>query len=130
MTLTLLVARFFSIALLVVGISHLIQPRLWRDFFILLKRTRVAGIIIAMYTFPQGLLIVLTHNVWVWDVPLILTVCGWGMTFKSILYAFIPQAAERAISEEENAHRKYAAGGAFIIPVSLLLIYHYFFRAA
>jgi hypothetical protein len=129
MSLAVFVARFFSVSLLAVGVSHLIQPRLWRDFFILIKRTGVAGIIIAMYTLPQGLLIILSHNVWVWDVPVIITISGWGMTIKSLLYAFVPRMAERAIPEEESAYRKYAIGGALIIPVSLLLVYHSFFRA-
>lgn len=129
MTLTLLIARFFSVALFVVGLSHLLQPRLWADFFIKIKRTGVAGIIIAMFTFPQGLLIALGHNVWVLDVPVIITICGWGMMVKSIIYALVPRMAERAIPDGEDAHRKYAAGGACIIPLSLLLIYHSFLVA-
>ena len=129
MSLTVFAARFFSVTLLVVGLSHLIQPRLWRDFFIILKKTGVAGIIIAMYTFPQGLLIILCHNIWVWDVPVIITISGWGMTIKSLLYAFVPRMAERAIPEEESAYKKYALGGALMIPVSLLLVYYSFFKA-
>jgi hypothetical protein len=129
MSLTVFVARFFSVTLLVVGLSHLVQPRLWRDFFIILKKTGVAGIIIAMYTFPQGLLIILCHNIWAWDVPVIITISGWGMTIKSLLYAFVPRMAERAIPEEESAYKKYALGGALMIPVSLLLVYYSFFKA-
>ena len=130
MWLTAFIAKFFSVTLLAVGLSHLLQPRRWADFFIKMKRTGLAGIIIAMYTLPQGLLIVLGHNVWVWDVPVIITICGWGMTIKSLIYAFAPRMAERAIPEGENAPRKYALAGAFIIPVSLLLIYYSFFRTS
>ena len=57
-----LIARFFSVSLFLVGLSHLIQPRLWRDFFIKIKGTGVAGLIIAMYTLPQGLLIILDRK--------------------------------------------------------------------
>jgi hypothetical protein len=124
-----LIARFFSVSLFLVGLSHLIQPYLWRDFFINIKGTGVAGIIIAMYTLPQGLLIVLGHNVWVLDVPVIITICGWGMTIKSVIYALAPKRAEAIIPEGPNAHRKYALGGALMLPVSLLLIWHSFFRA-
>jgi hypothetical protein len=124
-----LIARFFSVSLFLVGLSHLIQPRLWRDFFIKIKETGVAGLIIAMYTLPQGLLIVLGHNIWVLDVPVIITICGWGMTIKSVIYALLPKRAEAVIPEGPNAHRKYALGGALMIPVSLLLIWHSFFRA-
>lgn len=128
MTLSVFIARFFAVSLLVTGISHLAQPKLWRDFFLLLKRTGVAGIIIAMYTFPLGLAIIIGHNIWVLDVPVITTICGWGMMLKSVSYVLIPGQAERMIPEDERAHRKYFWGGAFIIPLSLLLIYSSFFR--
>ena len=87
MTITTFVARFFSVSLLVVGLSHAVQPKLWRDFFLMLKGTGVAGIIIAMFTFPVGLMIVVGHNVWVFDAPVIITISGWGMTIKSLIYA-------------------------------------------
>jgi hypothetical protein len=130
MSIPTLIARFFSVSLFLVGVSHLAQPRLWRDFFIKIKETGVAGIIIAMYTLPQGLLIVLGHNIWVLDIPVIITICGWGMTIKSITYAVLARRAERVIPSGVDAHRKYAWGGALMIPVSLLLIWHSFFRAA
>ena len=129
MSIPILIARFFSVSLFLVGVSHLAQPRLWRDFFIKIKETGVAGIIIAMYTLPQGLLIILGHNVWVFDIPVIITICGWGMTIKSITYLLLPGRADSVIPVGPAAHRKYAWGGALMIPVSLVLIWHSFFRA-
>lgn len=128
MAIPILIAKFFSVSLLLVGLSHLFQPGCWRDFFLRIKESGVGGIIIAMYTLPQGLLIVLGHNVWVLDVPVIITICGWGMTIKSIIYLLLPRRADRIIPVGPNAHLKYAWGGALIIPVSLLLIWHSFFR--
>ena len=130
MTITTFVARFFSASLLVVGLSHALQPKQWRDFFLQLKRTGVAGIIIAMFTFPVGLLIVIGHNVWVFDAPVIITTSGRGMTFNSLTYALLPGRAEKMITDGSDAHRKYAWAGAAVIPLSLLLIWHSFFRAS
>ena len=129
MTITTFVARSFSVSLFVVGLSHAVQPKLWRDFFLLLKRTGVSGIIIAMFTFPIGLMLVVGHNIWVFDVPVIITISGWGMIIKSVTYALIPGRAERMIPDASDAHRKYAWAGVGIIPLSLLLIWHSFFRA-
>ena len=129
MTIIDFIERFFSLSFFIVGVSHAVQPKLWRDFFILIKSTGVAGIIIAMYTFPLGLLIVVGHNVWVWDVPVITTICGWGMTIKSLTYVLISGRAERMIPDDVNAHRKYALGGMVIIPITALMIWDAFFRA-
>ena len=126
----LFIERYFAITLLAVGLSHIALARQWRDFFLLLKGTGVAGIIIAMFTFPLGLLIVIGHNVWVFDLPVIVTVCGWGMTLKSLTYALIPGQAERMIPTGENAPRKYAAAGCVALAIGALLLYHSFFRAA
>ncbi len=125
----LFIERYFAISLLAVGLSHIALARQWRDFFLLLKGTGVAGIIIAMYTFPLGLLIVLGHNIWVLDVPVIVTVCGWGMTIKSASYALLPGQAERMIPAGVNAHRRYRAGGFVALAIGGLLLYHSFFRA-
>jgi hypothetical protein len=122
------VARYFAVTLLVVGLSHAAQPRLWHKFFLALKQTGLAGIIIPMFTFPVGLALVLAHNVWVWDIPVITTVCGWGMTIKSISYAVLPGRAEQMIATRAGAHRLYAVGGYFAIALSALLLYHYFVR--
>ena len=125
----LFIERYFAISMLAVGLSHVALAREWRDFFLLLKRTGVAGIIIAMFTFPLGLLIVLGHNIWVLDLPVIVTVCGWGMTLKSASYALVPGQAERMIPSDENAQRKYRAGGFVALAIGALLLYHSFFRA-
>jgi hypothetical protein len=125
----LFIERYFAISMLAVGLSHIVLAREWRDFFLLLKRTGVAGIIIAMFTFPLGLLIVLGHNIWVLDLPVIVTVCGWGMTIKSLSYALIPGQAERVIPADANAHRKYRVGGFLLLAIGALLLYHSFFRA-
>jgi hypothetical protein len=126
----LFIERYFAISLLAVGLSHIALAREWRDFFLLLKETGVAGIIIAMFTFPLGLLIVLGHNIWVLDLPVVVTVCGWGMTLKSASYALVPGQAERMIPAGANAHRKYRAGGCVALAIGGLLLYHSFFRAA
>ena len=124
----LFIERYFAISLFAVGLSHIALARQWRDFFMLLKGTGVAGIIIAMFTFPLGLLVVLGHNIWVFDLPVIVTICGWGMTLKSASYALIPGQAERMIPMGANAHRKYASAGFVALAIGGLLLYHSFFR--
>ncbi|MEW6736225.1 MAG: hypothetical protein AB1489_33335, partial [Acidobacteriota bacterium] len=68
------------------------------------------------------------HNIWVFDLPVITTICGWGMTLKSVSYICIANQAEKMIPVGENAHRKYVYGGIIMLPITLLLIYQAFFR--
>ena len=126
MTLSIFIAKFFSISLLVTTLSHALQPTYWRDYFMFLKKTGVAGIIIAMHTFPLGLLIVIGHNKWVFDLPVIITIRGWRMTLKGIAYALFPKKAEAVISENSPSY----AYGWLLIPLGLVMVWDSFFRSA
>ncbi|MGH8104464.1 MAG: hypothetical protein ACREJQ_08090, partial [bacterium] len=60
-------------------------------------RAGLAGIIIAMYTYPAGLIIVAAHNDWTPGVSALVTFCGWGWTLKSTLYLLFPAIVNRAM---------------------------------
>ena len=70
---------------LVMGLSHLVQPRLWARFFEAVRLTGLAAVIVPLYTLPLGLVLIVTHNVWTLGWPLLLTIAGWAMTIKSAL---------------------------------------------
>ncbi len=120
------IERFYGLSLVVVGLSHICQPRLWADFFLLLKRTGTAAVIIPMFTFPVGLLIVLGHNVWVADVAVLVTIAGWGMMFKSVTYALIPGHADRMVPDGPRANRMYVYGGIAAVVLGAVILYQGF----
>ena len=65
---------WFALTLVIIGLSHAAQPRLWAEFFNAMKQTGFAPLIIGMYTLPTGLVILLGHNIWVWSWPVWLAV--------------------------------------------------------
>ncbi|WP_165228110.1 hypothetical protein [Aquisphaera insulae] len=93
--------------LLIACLSHASQPKLWAEFFRVLTRTGVAPLIIGMYTLPIGLLVVVGHNRWAWDWPVMVTVAGWGMTLKSILYMIVPGVSERMLARADRCKRGF-----------------------
>ena len=76
-----------------------VQPKLWVRFFEVL-RAGIAPFIIPMYTLPIALVLIVGHNVWVWDWPVFLTIAGWGMTIKSALYLVAPSLADRMLEKK------------------------------
>ncbi len=124
----MMLERFFAIAFLAVGLSHIVQAQMWADFFAALRKTSYAALVIAMFTLPQGLTIVVWHNVWVWDLPVLLTVAGWGMTFKSIHYMLNPKFADRMIEGPGASPRNYLVGGIIILILGGALGYQGFIR--
>ena len=84
-----------AICILVTGLSHIIQPRVWSEFFIMLrKKGKVGSILAGLLHFPLGVIIVALHNVW-HGLPIVVTIVGWGFLLESVLYLVYPEHGMR-----------------------------------
>jgi uncharacterized protein YjeT (DUF2065 family) len=118
----LVLQKIFALVFVIIGLSHIVQPKAWAEFFTVVKNTGVAGLIIAMYTLPVGLVLVVTHNRWGWDWPVLLTLAGWGMTVKGAVYIVAPAVADRALSRFEKQPRRFMqAGGGISALIGIVL---------
>jgi hypothetical protein len=87
---------FASITFIVIGCSHVVQPRGWAEFFVLLRSLGTAGSFFnGLLTLSVGALIVSFHNVWS-GIPLILTVVGWAQVLKGVLGAGVDVPGRRS----------------------------------
>jgi hypothetical protein len=92
MPLDVLIARWVAVLWLVCGLSHALAPAQWAALLWPLRDRDTGGFILAAMSLPVGLVIVLGHNIWVWDLPVIVTVAGWLTTLKSVVYLLFPRA--------------------------------------
>src|SRR3954468_8640197 len=99
---------WFALSLVIVGLSHAAQPRLWAQFFNAMKATGFAPLIIGMYTLPTGLVILLAHNQWGWDWSVIVTIAGWGMTIKATIYLLFPAVPDRMIVNADRWQKAFS----------------------
>jgi hypothetical protein len=77
----------------VLGLSHLLQPKAWAEFFILLRGHGEAGAFVdGLLNLPLAAVIIGFHNVWS-GIPLVLTLVGWGLLIKSLLRFCLPKRA-------------------------------------
>jgi hypothetical protein len=75
----------------VVGLSHLLQPKVWAEFFILLRGKGEAGAFVdGLLHLPLAGVIIGFHNVWS-GIPVVLTLVGWGYLIKSLLRFCLPK---------------------------------------
>ena len=118
------VEKLTAIFFLVNGLSHIVQPRVWVRFFIMLReKGEVGSFINAFVHFPLGAVIVAFHNVW-HGIPLIVTLIGWGLTIKGALYFIVPSHGVRmlsAVSMERAWH--FVVAGVFSVILSLVILY-------
>jgi hypothetical protein len=104
------------------GLSHILQPRAWAEFFILLRGKREAGAFVdGFLNLPLGGVIVGFHNSWS-GIPLVLTLVGWALLVKSLIRFCAPKQALRMMARVsvERSWEFQVAGVGLVALASLL----------
>lgn len=83
---TEIVAAVFSWFIFILGLSYLLQAEHWVRMaeFASDRPHRYFPMLALMLLL--GLTVVLTHNIWVWDWPVLITIFGWMVLSKAVLY--------------------------------------------
>lgn len=106
----------------VMGLSHILQPRAWAEFFILVRSKGEAGAFVdGFLNLPIGGVIVAFHHTWS-GIPAALTLLGWCLLIKGFIRFCAPKLALRAIARVsvERSWEFQAAGAALVVFAGLL----------
>lgn len=116
---------FAMINLVTIGLSHVVQPRVWAEFFVALRDKGDRGVfVVGFMSLAFGSLIVAFHNVWS-GLPMVLTILGWAQVLKGLVYFTFPSYGLRklAIVDVERA-RMFVWPGLALLVIAGLLGYH------
>ena len=113
------VEGFTAVCLLGVGLSHVVQPLAWVEFFVWLRGQGRPGVFLeGLLNLNIGALVVAFHNVWAgW--PVVVTVLGWGLVVKGLVRLAAPGVGLRVyerITPERAWH--FRAAGVFALALS------------
>lgn len=118
------IEKLVAVCFFVIGLSHILQPREWAEFFIRFHaKGPVGSLQLGLFHLPLGLLIVSFHNVWQ-GIPMAVTILGWAQVFKSFLYLTYPKHGLRMlsiVSVERSWH--FVVAGVFSVAFSGLVIF-------
>jgi hypothetical protein len=106
----------------VLGLSHILQPRAWAEFFILLRGKGEAGAFVdGFLNLPLGGVIVGFHDTWS-GIPLVLTLVGWALLIKGTIRFCAPKLALRIMARVslERSWEFQVAGAGLVALASLL----------
>ena len=108
----------------VVGLSHILQPKAWAEFFILLRSKEEAGAFAdGFLNLPLGGIIVGFHNTWS-GIPLVLTLVGWGLVIKGLIRFCAPRQALRLMARVSLERSwEFQVAGAGLVALAGLLGY-------
>ncbi|HEX6746181.1 MAG TPA: hypothetical protein VF092_02620 [Longimicrobium sp.] len=123
------IEAFAALYLLGIGLSHVVQPHVWVEFFVWMREKGRAGMFVeGLLSLGFGALVVGFHNVWS-GLPVVLTLIGWGQLLKGLVRLVTPQYSLR-LYERITPERawQFRAAGVGALALSGLLAYAAFSR--
>jgi hypothetical protein len=118
------IEMFAAVNFLVTGLSHLLQPRAWVEFFVWLRSKGHAGVFVnGLLSLAFGSVVVAFHNVWT-GLPMVLTIVGWAHVTKAFLILAVPRVGMRSLARvsPDRSHELVVAGAA-LLALSALMWY-------
>ena len=106
----------------VLGLSHILQPKAWAAFFILLRGKGEAGAFVdGLVNLPLAGVIIGFHNIWS-GIPIVLTLVGWGLLIKGLIRFCAPKLGLRMMARVsvERSWEFQVAGAGLVVLAGLL----------
>lgn len=106
----------------VLGLSHIVQPRAWVAFFLLLVGKGESGAFVdGFLNLSMGAAIIGFHNIWS-GLPVVLTLVGWALLVKSMVRFLAPKQAVRIMSRVslQRAWEVQVAGAGLVVLAAVL----------
>ena len=110
---------FAAVGFLVIGLSHLGQPKAWVAFFQALAARGTAGVFLeGLLLLNFGAIIVAFHDVW-HGPAVVLTLIGWAQVLKGLSRLVAPQLGLRGLQRVTMERAWYfQVGGVFALGLS------------
>lgn len=124
----LVVQKLCAILFLVLGLSYVLNTDHWLKYAGTVLKNHVAMIPMALIMLITGLFIVLQHNVWIGDWPVIITVFGWMFMVGGMMFLVFPKTVALFADMGDSELKRYILiGGVVTSVLSVVLVYKFFF---
>ena len=118
----LLIERVVALVYLIMGLSCIVQARMWRELSLELLNSPNSLVRWSLQWLPLGLIVILGHNLWVTDWRIIVTLIGWVVTLKCVLYLLFPRWSDFIKNWSERFLFRYiTVGGGIVAAVGVFL---------
>lgn len=109
---------FFACVLM--GLSHIMQPEMWEDYFTKLHQSGNIAIITRTFTLElwPALIVVAFHQVWSGP-AIVLTVYGWALTLKCTVSILFPHIGMRSLEKAQRGGTTFIFAGIALIGVGI-----------
>ncbi|HEY7232399.1 MAG TPA: hypothetical protein VH558_18735 [Pseudolabrys sp.] len=120
---SIFLARLIGPVMTLVGISLLMNESTFRKMATEFLRSPALIFFSGMILMPAGLAVVLSHNVWVLNWPLIITLLGWIAVISGALRVFAPERALKIGKKAMTSKEIITAAAAVWLVIGAVLCY-------
>jgi len=99
----LIIEAILAIPLVLIGISHILQKRMWLEFFEWLAAKDSIGVVIRTFLFElwPATLVVVFHQEWTWP-GVVITLYGHLLMFKVVLSLLVPSIGVKSLKQSQT----------------------------
>lgn len=120
---SLFLARLIGPVLIVIGLGLLLKKTEFREMATDFLSSRALIFVSGLLTLVTGLAIVLTHNVWEFNWPVIITILGWLSVFGGVFRILFPDSVQSVGTSMLDKPATMTVSGAIQIVLGLWLSY-------
>ncbi|MEX0628116.1 MAG: hypothetical protein WEB63_03005 [Cucumibacter sp.] len=100
------------------GLSHIVQPKMWVGFFGRLHEQGESGVVTrVMIELWPAILIVAFHQVWSGP-GIVLTLYGWALSLKIVIGLLAPQIAVRGLALSQGGQWRFVGAGVVLLVIA------------
>ena len=88
---TLFFAQIMGLYLIIIAIILLARKNYYQHLLTNIKEGSSSVVVSSGFGLLIGLCVVLTHNIWLWETEVLVTLVGWGVVVKSVLWLSVPE---------------------------------------
>ena len=109
------------VSAVLMGLSHIVRPQMWVDYFNGLHVQGTTGVITRTFTLElwPALLIVSLHQVW-HGPAIVITIYGWLMLAKIAISLLYPEAGLRSLAMASRGPRSFVLAGCVLIAIAAI----------
>ena len=120
---SLFLAQLIGPVLIVIGVGLLLKQTEFREMATDFLSSRALIFVSGLLTLVTGLAIVLTHNVWEFNWPVIITILGWLSVFGGVFRILFPNSVQSVGTSMLDKPATMTVSGAIQIVLGLWLSY-------
>jgi uncharacterized protein YjeT (DUF2065 family) len=120
---SLFLAQLIGPVLIVIGVGLLLKKTEFREMATDFLSSRALIFVSGLLTLVTGLAIVLTHNVWEFNWPVIITILGWLSVFGGVFRILFPDSVQSMGTSMLDKPATMTVGGAIQVVLGLWLSY-------